>query len=119
MPVYEYQCPRGHVTEEFRTVGLRGHPTSCRVCGDLAEKHILHAPRVFSDYEGYESPASGKWVEGRAARREDFARTGTRPYEDGERAVAERSRRLQEEAQESVIEDAVMRTASELGLSTT
>ncbi len=84
MPVYEYCCPRGHVHDEVRAVEARGDAALCP-CGLAAEKVILHPPRVFGDYEGYESPASGRWVEGRRARERDFAETGTRPYEDGER----------------------------------
>ena len=41
-------------------------------------------PRVQSDYEAYYSPASGKMVEGRAARRDDLARTGCRPLDPSE-----------------------------------
>ena len=98
MPLYEYLCLRGHVVEEVRAVENRHDRCLCP-CGSVAEKVILHAPRVFSDYEGYESPASGKWIEGRKAREEDFARTGCRPYELGEkedlgRRIAEADRIL-------------------------
>lgn len=33
------------------------------------------------DIPGYESPVTGKWIEGRKARREDLLRTGSRPWE--------------------------------------
>src|SRR5882757_5802048 len=36
---------------------------------------------IQADLPGYESPASGKWIEGRKARREDMKRTGSRPWE--------------------------------------
>lgn len=39
------------------------------------------APAVWDDLPGYESPVSGRWIEGRRARRDDLARTGSRPYE--------------------------------------
>lgn len=42
------------------------------------------APMIQSDYEAYYSPASGKMVEGRTARRDDLARTGCRPLEPSE-----------------------------------
>lgn len=32
----------------------------------------LQCPRVESDYEGYQSPVDGSWVEGRRARRYDL-----------------------------------------------
>jgi hypothetical protein len=41
----------------------------------------IAAPAVFGDLPGYESPVTGKWVEGRRARREDLKRTGSRPWE--------------------------------------
>jgi hypothetical protein len=38
-------------------------------------------PHVSGDLPAYQSPASGKWVDGRRARREDLKRTGCRPWE--------------------------------------
>ena len=115
MPLYEYQCAKGHVTNEFREVGARGLPAACR-CGRVAEKVILSPPRVFGDFEGYESPASGQWIDGKRQRREDFARTGTRAYEDGEQETAARNRRDLERKQEAWVDDVVERTAAELDI---
>jgi hypothetical protein len=51
----------------------------------LVEVGLQHkepfAPAVFGDLPGYESPVTGKWIEGKRARREDLKRTGSRPYE--------------------------------------
>lgn len=33
-------------------------------------------PMIWNDYEGYVSPATGKWIEGRAARRYDLEASG-------------------------------------------
>jgi hypothetical protein len=49
-------------------------------------------PTVWGDLPGYESPVTGKWIEGRAARREDLARTGCRPYEGRDQEVKEAAR---------------------------
>ena len=38
-------------------------------------------PAIFGDLPGYQSPVTGKWVDGKRARREDLKRTGSRPYE--------------------------------------
>jgi putative FmdB family regulatory protein len=84
MPVYEYQCPEGHVVNALRRVVDRDRVPECP-CGHLTRKVILSPPKVFGDYEGYESPATGQWVEGRRARLEDLRRSNCRPYEDGER----------------------------------
>lgn len=58
------------------------------------------------DLPGYESPVTGAWVEGRRARRNDLARSGSRPYEGREqeqkeanRIVAARERKLDQLAE--------------------
>ena len=79
-------------------------------------KVIITAPRVFSDFEGYESPASGKWIEGRRARLEDFARTGTRPHEAGEAADAARARARLAQELDAQVEVAVERTLTDMTL---
>lgn len=49
---------------------------------ELVEVHGSGAPGpqrgpfIWKDHEGYISPATGRYVEGRAARREDMARSG-------------------------------------------
>lgn len=40
------------------------------------QKAPNRGPFLWSDYEGYQSPVSGEWIEGRAARREDMKRHG-------------------------------------------
>lgn len=66
---------------------------------------------VMGDLPGYESPASGKWIEGRRARREDFKRTGTRPWEGMEAELKEADRRkAREEAQQEQLVDRMART---------
>jgi hypothetical protein len=41
-------------------------------------------PYVQGDYEGYTSPITGEWIEGRRAHREDLKRHGCRVYEGRE-----------------------------------
>ena len=48
---------------------------------------------ISPDYQGYNSPIDGRWVEGRKARREDLERHGCRPYEKGEKEDAIRRKR--------------------------
>lgn len=47
---------------------------------------------VWDDLPGYESPVTGKWIEGRRARREDLKRNRCRPYEGREQEVKEAAR---------------------------
>lgn len=56
---------------------------------------------VMGDLPGYESPATGNWIEGRAARRDDFARSGCRPYEGREQELKEAARRASYDEQKS------------------
>lgn len=113
MPVYEYRCGSGHVFE--RVLPLKNYllPQVCH-CGRESSKVILHAPRVFSDYEGYESPGTGKWVEGKAARARDLAECGCRPYESGEREAAERIRAAEERQLGKVVDEVVETTLAEI-----
>lgn len=53
---------------------------------------------VWNDLPGYESPATGEWVEGRKARREDLKRSGCRPYEGREQEAKEAQKLKQAEA---------------------
>lgn len=41
-------------------------------------------PQIRGDLPGYLSPVTGQWVEGRAARREDLARSGCREVDPSE-----------------------------------
>jgi hypothetical protein len=47
---------------------------------------------VARDYEGYNCPVTGNWIEGRAAHRENLKRTGCRVFEPGELEQFKRDR---------------------------
>ena len=113
MPIYEYMCPEGHVVNEYRTVDERERVPEC-YCGHLTKKVILSPPRVFSDYEGYESPVSGKWISGRRARVEDLKQTGCRPYEAGERQEFERRRVAVDRELDKTVDEVVERSMESL-----
>lgn len=57
------------------------------------------APMIVGDLPGYQSPVSGAWIEGRKARRNDLARTGSRPWEGMESERREAARRVAHEEQ--------------------
>lgn len=40
MPLYEYRCPEGHVTELVRKMDDRNQPAECRVCNGPAERIV-------------------------------------------------------------------------------
>jgi putative FmdB family regulatory protein len=61
MPIYEYKCPEGHITEELRQMFWREQPTMCE-CGKEA-KFIISAPAVQLDGSDPSFPgAHEKWV---------------------------------------------------------
>ena len=69
------------------------------------------APLVFGDLPSYRSPITGKWIDGRTARREDLKRNGCRPWEglDQERKESARQSRYAEER----LDASLTKTASE------
>ena len=74
------------------------------------------APAVHADLPGYQSPVTGLWVEGRRARRNDLARTGSRPYEGraAEEKEAARQRAYQEQKSDARLEEATRRAYHQL-----
>lgn len=70
------------------------------------------APMVMPDLPGYVSPVTEKWIEGRAARREDLKRTGCRPYEgrQAEQKECDRQRSYEEKKLDAVVHETVARS---------
>lgn len=87
MPQYAYHCKRcDKMDSAYRTVSERHNgPTCC----DEQMTMVIVPPAVIADLPGYKSPVTGKWVEGRASRREDLRRAGCRPYENREAETKE------------------------------
>jgi hypothetical protein len=91
-----------------------------RASGKFVEKPkqapLNEGPCVFGDFEGYVSPASGKWIEGRRARRDDLARTHCRPFEglEAERKMAQQVERERQAKSDAAIERAAARAWNDL-----
>jgi predicted nucleic acid-binding Zn ribbon protein len=123
MPVYSYECQGcGCVYDEFRAYEERD--TEKMHCAGHHVRRIFTPPMIVSEekaYAGYESPASGKWVEGRRAHFEDLARTGCRIKEPGESAaymkkVASGELKREREAQMAkAVDTAVNEVARDMG----
>jgi len=115
MPLYDYQCERCHVhLTAFRPLSQFRDPVDCG-CGGKATRRIL-PPRVVVDYAGYESPVTGKWIEGRRAHREELARTGCRVYEKGETQEFMKRKADRQRAYERNVEQVVEYAARDLGM---
>ena len=95
MPLYTFQCPEcGEKSTVFRKISNRDAPELC--AADLTKMmRIIEAPAVQVDIGGYTSPIDGRWIEGKAARREDLKRNNCRPWEGMEsekKAAIERAK---------------------------
>ena len=79
MPLYQWSCPKcGRREDGFRSVAER-HDSP--LCHGARMGIVISLAQVVADLPGYQSPTTGKWIEGRAARREDLKRSNARPYE--------------------------------------
>lgn len=65
--------------------------------------------QIAGDYEGYTCPITGKWIEGRAAHRENLKRHGCRILERGERRQLEERRREESDRESAKFVESVMR----------
>jgi putative FmdB family regulatory protein len=113
MPTYEYKCPTHGKFTELRMMSARHDDAKCKKCGTVSP-YTISAPRVFGDFVPYESPASGRWIEGKRQRIEDMARTGTRPYEEGEMQDQARRAADAEKEADHEVDVAVDQTIGEL-----
>lgn len=97
MPLYEAQCPRCQAIEYYaETVERRHIVPQCPSCGDKMQKVILSAPAQQLDiapWDGYISPASGKYITSNRERERDMAETKCRPWEGMEQERKEANRR--------------------------
>lgn len=120
MPLYSYVCTNcGKKDRRFLPVSRYKEPQECKTPGCLSGvpmTKIVEAPAVVGDYEGYISPATGKWVEGRRQHHEDLKRSGCRILEPGESSQEMEKTRQRQARVEKEIDDAVERTAAELGI---
>jgi hypothetical protein len=108
MPMYDYQCQHcGNHEVAYRHISGRHEGPMC--CENGMALVILPA-LVAPDLPGYESPVTGKWIEGRAARREDLKRSGCRPYEEGERQEYLRQKSHSEKVNDKKLFDALATT---------
>ena len=107
MPLYEYECRAcNHRVTEFRQVDQRHDAPECH---GRAMAIVICAPSVVADLPGYQSPTTGKWIEGRAARREDLKASNARPWEGfaAEKAEADKRKREIESKSDAKLETQV------------
>lgn len=99
MPTYEWSCATcGRREDGFRTVAERHDSPTCH---GQRMGIVISVAGVQADLPGYQSPTTGRWIEGRAARREDLKRSGARPWEGLDQEKKEAQKRLAERESKS------------------
>lgn len=107
MPFYEYRCGRGHRQTKYFCLSDHLSAIGCP-CGERAEQ-IISAPmmvKIAADV-CYDSPIDGKPITSWAARQDDLARSGCRPYDPEMRKDAERHRKEADELLDKAIDATV------------
>lgn len=108
MPLHDFRCARGHITEEFVAQGVDVIECACYL---PATKVFLTAPMAFVQPDiCYDSPIDGRPITSKQAREEDLARSGCIPYDP--EMKTDQKRRIERE--EKALEDAVDRTVDEV-----
>ncbi len=114
MPLYEWACPKcGRREDGFRPVAER-HDSP--LCHGHRMGIVISLATVQGDLPGYESPVTGKWIEGRVARRDDLKRSGSRPYEGFavEKREADKRRAEREAKSDAKLEKVIRETFHQL-----
>ena len=75
MPIYEYRCPNGHLTEELRSFKDRNRRVKCDRCGRVA-KRIPSAHHA--EIDGIYSYAPNVGTEGAFERKRQAIREGVK-----------------------------------------
>jgi hypothetical protein len=106
-PFYDYRCPTGHKQTKYFCLSDHVGEIGCP-CGEKAEQ-VISAPimvKIAADV-CYDSPIDGKPITSWAARQEDLARSGCRPYDPEMKTDAERHRKEADATFDQAIEATV------------
>lgn len=115
MPAYDFHCSCGIRGTKVLAIASRNELVECE-CGLAMVRQQVYRANVTTDYAGYESPATGKWVEGKSAHREDLARSGCRIREPGETEQFLSRANERQESQGRAFESLIDKAAADLGL---
>ena len=97
MPTYDFECPAcQHIERDvMRSLAEYGTLHLCPLC-ETPSRQLLSTPHIVMDYAGYQCPVTEKWIEGRAAHRENLKRQGCRVLEPGETEQVRRAKQRAE-----------------------
>lgn len=109
MPMYEAVCDTCGKAHDYYATAARCYDTPV-CCGKQTTKMILTPPFGMVDIPAYVSPVTGRVIDSRAKRRDDLARTNSRPWEGMEQETKEAQRRAayEEKKQDAKLEEAVV-----------
>lgn len=108
MPLHDFMCPAGHVTEAFVEHGVDA--VHCDWCAAVAHKAFLTPPMGFVQPDVcYDSPVDGRAITSMQARREDLARNNCVAYDPEMKKDAERRRKESDAKLEQAIDQTVDR----------
>jgi hypothetical protein len=80
MPLYGFVCSNAHRSTHYAKINDRDAVRQCEACGANLTR-LLEAPYVRPEIAAYQSPVTGEWVNSRAQRRDDLARSGSMEYD--------------------------------------
>jgi putative FmdB family regulatory protein len=113
MPIYEYHCQQCNERfDGFKKLVDSDQPQA-HTCGTVSQK-VISKPMIAIDYPAYESPATGRWVEGKKAHLEELKRTGCRILEPGESKDMEGRLKANEAKLDNFIDTSVEKVFAEL-----
>jgi len=108
--------PRRRYVWDPHAIEPRDGSIGCMVEVSADYQQTTEVHYVRGDTPGYVSPVTGKWIDGARARRDDLARTGSRPWEGmaAEKAHAQRQQQYVEQRYEKRLDEAVRRAYYQL-----
>jgi hypothetical protein len=113
MPTYTYKCQQtGQIIERISSMKQHVNRLRCN-CGDVAEQVILSAPlmtipaHMRYDFNGYESPTTGRLIRNKKERVEDLAVSGCMEYDPGVKQDFDRRTKEEEIALDRAIDQTV------------
>lgn len=110
MPLYEYECINCLMTVEIIHPILElDNKRRCEVCGGGLKRNLCPT-LIQMDYPGYVCPISNRWIEGKAAHRENLKKHGCRIYEAGETEQVIKRKQEAEKEFEAKLDDSIGRT---------
>lgn len=122
MPLYECECEVCGAGGDFiATIAECNNTPCCEACGGVTKRAFLTAPMAIVRFPAaggheYISPVSGRAITTQKARRDDLARTGSRPYEGFATESKEAQRRVaaDEKKSDAKLHDDVSRAYHQL-----